>query len=48
MKFINLGDKHAEYDFFENISPDNNEGKPRRTPSYIDTAKKIKHKESQK
>ncbi len=42
MKFINLGNKHAEYDFFENTPPENNEGKPRRIPSYIDTAKKNK------
>lgn len=46
MKFINLGDKHSEYDFYENIRQNHDEGKPRRIPSYIDTAKK--HKASQK
>ncbi len=42
MKFINLGDKHAEYDFFEDIIIPADEGKPRKIPSYIDTAKKHK------
>ncbi len=40
MKFIKLGDKHAEYDFFEDTAAHSDEGKPRKTPSYIDTAKK--------
>ncbi len=48
MKFINLGNKHAEYDFFENTPPENNEGKPRRIPSYIDTAKKNSSKRNAK
>ncbi len=44
MKFINLGDKHAEYDFFEDTAASRDDGKPRKTPSYMDTAKKLKSK----
>ncbi len=40
MKFINLGNKHLEYDFFEDTLPSSDEGKPWKIPSYIDTAKK--------
>ena len=42
MKFIPLGDKHAEYDFFEDTLPQHESGKPRKGPSYLDTAKKLK------
>jgi hypothetical protein len=42
LKFINLGEKHCEYDFFDDTARDFNEGKPNRIPSYIETAKKHK------
>ncbi|MDO4744213.1 MAG: hypothetical protein Q4A86_02390 [Clostridia bacterium] len=42
MKFIKLGDPHSEYDFFEDTPTVRDEGKPRRTLSYFDIAKKCK------
>ena len=44
MKFIPLGDKHDDYDFFEDAPRDNDTGKPRKIPSYLETAKKRKNK----
>ena len=45
MKFINLGDRHQDTDFFEDLPKTPDEGKPRRTPSYFETAKKLKAKQ---
>ncbi|MBR5613825.1 MAG: hypothetical protein IKW64_00795 [Clostridia bacterium] len=45
MKFIPLGDKHAEYDFLEDLPREPDTGKPRKIPSYIETAKKHKKKQ---
>jgi len=42
MKFINIGDRHQDTDFFEDLPKIPDEGKPRRIPSYFETAKKHK------
>lgn len=46
MKFIPFGDRHSEYDFFEDLPREVDAGKPRKIPSYLETAKK--HKKSTK
>lgn len=46
MKFVNIGDRHQDTDFFEDLPKIPDEGKPRRTPSYFETAKKHKPKQS--
>ncbi len=40
MKFINSGEKHADYDLYEDTDLPTNEEKLQKIPSYIDTAKK--------
>lgn len=42
MKFVNIGDRHQDTDFFEDLPKIPDEGKPRRIPSYFETAKKHK------
>ena len=46
MKFIPLGDRHLEDSAFEDYPHRTDCGKPRRTPSYFDTAKKLKSEKS--
>lgn len=40
MKFINNGDKHSEYDYFDDCPPHEETSKPRYTPSYYNISKK--------
>lgn len=42
MKFINLGVRNFRWDFFEEVPEPDDKVKTRRSPSYLDTAKKHK------
>ena len=43
MKFIPTGTRHGQYETLDDIKYEPDQGKPRNSPSYYETAKKAKN-----